>query len=178
MSAPTEAIGLVPNDDWGPRQRFDIRPHGTETRSRRHRRYGEKPCAAWPPTTPPTPGGPGALMYCQSHLRRLAMPEDQAPRRNPQLGTDCPPWCRADHADTRFSGGKIRFDDAEFSGGTVSFHDAVFSGGLVHFLGALFSGGEVFFDSARDWSVPPAFPWTGTPPPGVKLPRREDQSQT
>ena len=27
------------------------------------------------------------------------MPEDQAPRRNPQLGTDCPPWCRADHAD-------------------------------------------------------------------------------
>ena len=46
MSAPTEAIGLVPNDNWQPRQRFDIRPHGTEARSRRHRRYGEKPCAA------------------------------------------------------------------------------------------------------------------------------------
>lgn len=46
MSAPTEAIGLVPNDDRGPRQRFDIRPHGTEARFRRHRRYGEKPCAA------------------------------------------------------------------------------------------------------------------------------------
>jgi hypothetical protein len=46
VSAPTEAIGLVPNDDRGPRQRYDIRPHGTEARSRRHRRYGEKPCAA------------------------------------------------------------------------------------------------------------------------------------
>jgi hypothetical protein len=46
MSVATELPGLVPNDDWQPRQRFDIRPHGTEARSRRHRRYGEKPCAA------------------------------------------------------------------------------------------------------------------------------------
>ena len=46
MSVPTEAIGRVPNYDRGPRQRYDIRPHGTEARARRHRRYGEKPCAA------------------------------------------------------------------------------------------------------------------------------------
>ena len=46
MSAPTEVAALVPNDDRGPRERFDIRPHGTEARARRHRRYGEKPCTA------------------------------------------------------------------------------------------------------------------------------------
>lgn len=44
MSAPTEAIGLVPNVDRGPRERFDIRPHGTEARARRERRHGRKPC--------------------------------------------------------------------------------------------------------------------------------------
>jgi hypothetical protein len=26
------------------------------------------------------------------------MPEDQAPRRNPHLGTDCPSWCETDHS--------------------------------------------------------------------------------
>ena len=46
MSVATELPGLVPNDDWQPRQRFDLRPHGTEARARRHRRYGGKPCAA------------------------------------------------------------------------------------------------------------------------------------
>jgi hypothetical protein len=46
VSVPTEVPGRVPNWDRGYRQRFDIRPHGTEARSRRHRRYGEKPCAA------------------------------------------------------------------------------------------------------------------------------------
>ena len=46
MSAPTETPGLVPNDDWRPRQRFDIRPHGTEARAQRHRRRGERPCPA------------------------------------------------------------------------------------------------------------------------------------
>ena len=46
MSAPTEAPGLVPNDEWQPRQRFDIRPHGTEARAQRHRRRGERPCPA------------------------------------------------------------------------------------------------------------------------------------
>ena len=44
MSAPTEVAALVPNDDRGPRQRFDIRPHGTEAHAQRHRRRGEKPC--------------------------------------------------------------------------------------------------------------------------------------
>ena len=46
MSAPTELAVLVPNEDRGTRQRYDIRPHGTEARARRHRRYGEKPCPA------------------------------------------------------------------------------------------------------------------------------------
>jgi len=46
VSAPTEAPGLVPNDEWQPRQRFDIRPHGTEARAQRHRRRGERPCLA------------------------------------------------------------------------------------------------------------------------------------
>ena len=44
MSAPTEVVTLVPNDDRGPRERFDIRPHGTEARARRERRHGRKPC--------------------------------------------------------------------------------------------------------------------------------------
>jgi hypothetical protein len=46
VSAPTEALGLVPNYGRGPRERFDIRPHGTEARAKRHRRRGEKPCPA------------------------------------------------------------------------------------------------------------------------------------
>ena len=46
MSAPTEALGLAPNWDRRPGERYDIRPHGTEARARRHRRRGEKPCPA------------------------------------------------------------------------------------------------------------------------------------
>ena len=46
MSVATELPVLVPNDDWQPRQRFDIRPHGTEAHAQRHRRRGEKPCPA------------------------------------------------------------------------------------------------------------------------------------
>ena len=45
MSAPTEALGLVPNYDRRPGERSDIRPHGTEARARRERRHGLKPCA-------------------------------------------------------------------------------------------------------------------------------------
>jgi hypothetical protein len=45
-----------------------------------------------------------------------------------------------------------------------------FSGGRVTFNRAQFSGGTVDFSDAADWSCPPAFPWTGTPPSGVKLP--------
>ena len=73
----------------------------------------------------------------------------------------------------KFSGGEVYFS-AEFSGGEVSFRGAKFSGGEVSFRGAKFSGGEVYFSAPRDWSVPPAFPWTGTPPPGVELPKKED----
>jgi hypothetical protein len=46
VSAPTEALGLVPNWDRRPGERADIRPHGTEARAMRHRRRGEKPCPA------------------------------------------------------------------------------------------------------------------------------------
>jgi uncharacterized protein YjbI with pentapeptide repeats len=94
-----------------------------------------------------------------------------------------------DFEGTGFSGGTVNFGGAEFSGGSVSFESvwfsggevgfgyAVFSGGRVSFESAGFSGGTVDFSDARDWSCPPAFPWTDTPPPGVKLPKREDQSQ-
>jgi uncharacterized protein YjbI with pentapeptide repeats len=99
----------------------------------------------------------------------------------------------------RFSGGTVSFGGAEFSGGTIGFVFAEFSGGTVGFgelsrdeislgddlfsgltpgLGdAEFSGGEVDFSTPGDWSFPPAFPWTGTPPPGVNLPEIGDQSQ-
>jgi hypothetical protein len=46
--------------------------------------------------------------------------------------------------------------------------------GDVDFSGAVFSGGTVDFSDPDDWSVPPAFPSTNTPPSGVKLPRKED----
>jgi hypothetical protein len=46
MTAPTEAPGLVPNLERRPGEWSDIRPHGTEAHARRHRRRGEKPCAA------------------------------------------------------------------------------------------------------------------------------------
>ena len=72
--------------------------------------------------------------------------------------------------DAVFSGGEVHFVGAVFSGGTVDFGGAVFSGGTVRFGGAVFSGGEVDFRSPSDWSCPPVFPWTGTPPPGVVLP--------
>jgi uncharacterized protein YjbI with pentapeptide repeats len=76
-----------------------------------------------------------------------------------------------------FCGSTVDFDGAEFSGGMVDFDGAEFSGGRVHFRDAAFSGGTVDFSSTSDWSFPPDFPWTGTPPPGVKLPTKEDQSQ-
>jgi hypothetical protein len=99
----------------------------------------------------------------------------------------------------RFSGGTVGFGDAEFSGGQVGFDGAKFIGGAVSFVGASrsladvlgakfpdvlvrldtkFTGGTVDFSGPGDWSTPPAFPWTDTPPPGVSLPKKEDQSQT
>ena len=82
-----------------------------------------------------------------------------------------------DFSGAQFSGSTVDFSGAQFSGGTVDFSGAQFSGGTVDFSGAQFSGGTVDFSRARDWSLPPAFPWTNTPPSGVKLPRKEDQSQ-
>ena len=77
----------------------------------------------------------------------------------------------------RFSGGTAYFGGAEFSGCKIYFPDAMFYGGQVDFSSAEFSGGTVDFSDAGDWSFPPAFPWTDTPPSGVKLPGKEDQSQ-
>ena len=76
-----------------------------------------------------------------------------------------------------FSGGHLNFSGVQLSGGTISFSDARFSGAEVYFEGAEFSGGTVDFSNVRDWSVSPAFHWTGKPPPGLKLPG-EDQSRT
>lgn len=77
---------------------------------------------------------------------------------------------------TQFSGstvtfGGTEFDGARFSGGDVTFDDAQFSAGTVSFVGAEFSGGTADFSYVRDWSFPPVFPWTDTPPSGVKLPK-------
>jgi Pentapeptide repeats (9 copies) len=77
----------------------------------------------------------------------------------------------------KFSSDTVWFGGAEFSGGEVSFYDAEFSGGEVSFGWAKFSGGVVDFTGPGDWSFPPKFPRTGTPPPGVKLPKKEDQSR-
>jgi hypothetical protein len=74
-------------------------------------------------------------------------------------------------------GGEVSFVGARFSGGAVSFDGAKFSGGQLDFKSAEFYGGEVDFSGAADWSFPPKFPWTGTPPQGVKLPEKEDQPQ-
>ena len=84
---------------------------------------------------------------------------------------------RVDFGGGEFSGGAVDFGTAEFSGGTVDFGGSQFSGGTVRFGTAEFSGGEVDFSRAGVWSYPPEFPWTDTPPSGVKLQRKEDQSQ-
>ena len=83
-----------------------------------------------------------------------------------------------DFRHARFSGDTIDFGNAVFSGGTVDFTGAEFSGSEVDFSDAVFSGSEVDFSDVRDWSFPPKFPWTDTPPTGVKLPKKEDQSPT
>ena len=72
MSAPTEAPGLVPNDEWQPRQRFDIRPHGTEARAQRHRRRGERPCPAC------------LAAENAAHLHRDALREGRAQCKQPE----------------------------------------------------------------------------------------------
>ena len=87
-----------------------------------------------------------------------------------------------DFGDAWFSGGEVSFGGVRFSGGTVDFSRAEFSGGTVGFAGARFSGGSgqlqrrpVLRRHGRlqrcsRLVIPPAFPWTDTPPPGVKLP--------
>ncbi len=75
-----------------------------------------------------------------------------------------------------FSGGTVTFR-GEFSGGQVGFALAEFSGGEVDFTDARLSGSKIDFSHAGGWSVPPAFPWTGTPPSGVILPKKKDQSE-
>ena len=81
-----------------------------------------------------------------------------------------------DFHDALFIGGEVSFTGARFSSGTVDLTNATFSGAEVSF-GAEFSGGTVDFSDADDWSVPPVFAWTDKPPPGVKLPSKDDQSQ-
>jgi hypothetical protein len=76
----------------------------------------------------------------------------------------------------KFFGGMVYFDRAKFSGGMVRFTSAELSSGTVGFTSAEFSGGMVDFSSVGDWSFPPEFSWTGTPPPGVILPTEEDQT--
>ena len=81
-----------------------------------------------------------------------------------------------DFSGAKFSGSAVSFNSAKFSGSAVSFSEAKFSGGEVGFLAAEFPGGEVDFSDPGDWSSPPKFTLIDIPPPGVKLPRKEDQS--
>jgi uncharacterized protein YjbI with pentapeptide repeats len=78
---------------------------------------------------------------------------------------------------TGLSHGTVSFGHAQFSDGEVSFTGAVFSADIVRFDDAEFFGGTVDFRDPGDWSHRPAFPWTSTPPPGVKLPKKEDLTQ-
>jgi uncharacterized protein YjbI with pentapeptide repeats len=75
-----------------------------------------------------------------------------------------------DFRGAQFYGGLVHFDNVRFTGGTVGFRASGFSGSLFYFNRAEFSGGTVDFSRVRDWSTPPEFPWTNTPPVGVKLP--------
>ena len=84
---------------------------------------------------------------------------------------------KVDFGGVEFSGGTVSFMGAEFSGGTVDFSFAKFSGNKVNFINTRFSGGQVDFSRASDWSFPPIFPWTNTPPLGVKVPKKENQSR-
>jgi hypothetical protein len=77
-------------------------------------------------------------------------------------------WCPWQDLNFDFTG--VVFDGGDFT-------RVVFSGGEVSFSHAHFSGGTVDFTSPFAWSSLPDFGWTGTPPPGVKLPKEEDQSQ-
>jgi hypothetical protein len=43
MTAPTDAVGRVPNWDRGPGEWYDVRPHGTEACARGERRHGRTP---------------------------------------------------------------------------------------------------------------------------------------
>jgi hypothetical protein len=79
-------------------------------------------------------------------------------------------------AAVSWQGLNFDFTGVTFDGG--DFRLAQFSGGTANFSAAQFSGGTVDFSEAVDWSLPPAFPWTDTPPSSVKLPRREDISQS
>jgi Pentapeptide repeats (9 copies) len=82
-----------------------------------------------------------------------------------------------DFSGARFSGGEVSFRRGVFSSGTVEFEAARFCGGIVTFRHGVFSDSRVDFSRVSDWSVPPVFDWTDTPPLGVKLPQKEDQSQ-
>jgi hypothetical protein len=77
---------------------------------------------------------------------------------------------KVEFVGAEFSSGLVSFNYAEFSSGEVDFFSGKFSGGKVEFVGAEFCGGKVDFSLPADWSVPPAFQWTDTRPPGVKLP--------
>lgn len=51
---------------------------------------------------------------------------------------------------------------------------AEFFGSTLDFSKARFTGGTLDFSRVDDWSVLPAFPWTDTPPPGIKLPKKDE----
>jgi uncharacterized protein YjbI with pentapeptide repeats len=83
-----------------------------------------------------------------------------------------------DFSNAQFSGGEVNFTGANFSRGEVDFSNAKFSGGEVNFSGTRFSGAEVDFETALFSGATVYLSWTGTPLPGMKIPRREDEPGT
>ena len=104
-------------------------------------------------------------------------------RRQSASSTPSSPAAKSTSCDAEFSGGTVTFDDAKFSGGTVELRPrrvspAAKSASSTPSSPAARStsstpsspAAKVDFSDLGDWSYPPIFSWTGTPPSGVKLP--------
>jgi hypothetical protein len=97
-------------------------------------------------------------------------------RDDPSSAAPSSPGARSSSSAPSSPGARSSSSAPSFSGGAVSFREGKFSGGEVSFFAAKFSGGEVNFSDPGDWSSPPKFSWIDSPPQGVKLPHKEDQS--
>ena len=153
------------------------------------------PAARSTSAAPSSPAARSTSAAPSSPAARSASTAPSSPAARSASSAPSSPAARVNFGGAEFSGGTVGFGGAEFSGGAGQLHAAPsspaarsasaapsspaarstsaapeFSGGTVGFRDAEFSGGTVNFSGPRDWSCPPEFPWTDTPPPGVKLP--------